>query len=81
MDDEDLSLPRGIRLEFWVNDDMTMSIKKSSLKLTDEELKLFHFADELVQLRGVGYERTRDPLSQIDSDAGKVYRIFTYGVY
>lgn len=81
MNDETSDMPKKIRLELWVNEDMSHLIKKSSLELTTEEIRLFCFADNLVQLRGVVYEKAKNTIIQQDSDTGKVYRTFTYGLY
>ena len=81
MTNEELDMPEQIKLELWVEDDMSTSIKKSSLELTTEELKLFYFADDLVHLRGVVYEKRKNIVIQPDGDTGRLYRTFTYGIY
>jgi len=78
---EEWDMPKKIELELWVEDDMSTSIKKSSLELTIEEVKLFHFADDLVQLRGVVYEKAKNIIIQPDNDTGRLYRTFTYRIY
>lgn len=81
MTNEELDMPRKIELELWVEDDMSTSIKKSSLELTTEEVKLFYFADDMVQLRGVVYEKIKNTRIQPDDDTGRLYRTLTYGIY
>ncbi|MBL7100435.1 MAG: hypothetical protein ISS23_00605 [Nanoarchaeota archaeon] len=81
MTNEGSDMPQKIELELWVEDNMSTSIKRSSLELTAEEAKIFHFADNLVQLRGIFYEKRKNTIIQTDHDTGRLYRSLTYSLY
>ncbi|KYK26487.1 hypothetical protein AYK26_05035 [Euryarchaeota archaeon SM23-78] len=81
MSHEKSDVPKKIELELWVEDDMSTSIKKSSLELTTEEVKLFYFADDLVQLREEFYKKTKHTIIQLDGETGRLYRTLTYYLF
>ncbi|MBU4069644.1 MAG: hypothetical protein KJ646_01550 [Nanoarchaeota archaeon] len=80
MNNKKSDMPKKLKIEFWVNEDMSLAIKQSPLELTTKEIKLFYFADNLVELRGELYEKKHNTLSQVDKETGRLYRILTYGL-